>query len=83
MSPSQGSVGSSNSTKILAPIAQAVAVLVVNLRPIGTEVFVHVNFLPARCRVISGFSANSFSSQTAQARINLAQLSCGPRETTK
>jgi hypothetical protein len=38
-----GSVVSSNSTEILAPIVQAVAVLVVNLRPIWTEVFVHVN----------------------------------------
>jgi len=37
------SVRSSNSTKILAPIVQAVAVLVVNLRPTRTEVFVHVN----------------------------------------
>ena len=33
----------SNSTEILASIIQAVAVLVVNLRPIGTEVFVHLN----------------------------------------
>jgi hypothetical protein len=37
------SVGSSSPTKILAPIVQAVAVLVVNLGPIRTEVFVHVN----------------------------------------
>jgi len=29
--------------EILAPIVQAVAVLVVNLRPTRTEVFVHVN----------------------------------------
>ena len=35
--------GSSNSTKILAPIVQAVAVLVVNPRPTRTEVFVYVN----------------------------------------
>jgi hypothetical protein len=40
---SQGSVGSSNSTKILAPIVQAVAVLMFNLRPTRAEVFVHVN----------------------------------------
>ena len=33
----------SNSTEILASIVQAVAVLVVNLRPIRTEVFVHLN----------------------------------------
>ena len=38
------SVGSSNSTKILAPIVQAVAVLVFNLRPIRTQVFVHAFF---------------------------------------
>jgi len=41
---SQGSVGSSNSSEILARIVQAVAVLVVNLRPTRREVFVHVNF---------------------------------------
>src|SRR5215469_1997752 len=39
---SPGSVGSSNFTKILAPIVQALAILVVNLRPTRTEVFVHV-----------------------------------------
>jgi hypothetical protein len=39
----QRSGGSSNSTEILASIVQAVAVLVVNLRPIRTEVFVHLN----------------------------------------
>ena len=33
----------SNSTKILAPIVQAVAVLVVNLRQARAEVFVHVD----------------------------------------
>ena len=38
---SQGSVGSSNSTKILATIVQAVAVLMVNVRQMRTEVFVH------------------------------------------
>jgi hypothetical protein len=36
-------VGSSSSTEILASIVQAIAVLVVNLRPIRTEVFVHLN----------------------------------------
>ena len=40
---SQRSSGSFNSTEILASIVQAVAVLVVNLRPIRTEVFVHLN----------------------------------------
>jgi hypothetical protein len=35
--------GSSNSTEILASIVQPVAVLMVNLRPIRTEVFVHLN----------------------------------------
>ena len=39
----QRSGGSSNSTEILASIVQAVAVLVVNLRPMRTEVFVHLN----------------------------------------
>jgi hypothetical protein len=38
-----GSVVTSNSTEILASIVQAVAVVVVNLRPIRTGVFVHVN----------------------------------------
>jgi hypothetical protein len=33
----------SNSTEILASIVQAVAVLVVNLHPIRTEMFVHLN----------------------------------------
>jgi hypothetical protein len=33
----------SDSTEILASIVQAVAVLVINLRPIRTEVFVHLN----------------------------------------
>jgi hypothetical protein len=39
----EGSAGSSNPTKILAPIVQAVAVRVVNLLATRTEVFVHVN----------------------------------------
>ena len=42
--PATSSVGSSNSTKILAPVVQAVAVLVVNLGPFRTEVFVRANF---------------------------------------
>ena len=33
----------SGGTEILASIVQAVAVLMVNLRPIRTEVFVHLN----------------------------------------
>ena len=41
--------GPSNSTKILAPIVQAVAVLVVNLSPARTEVFVHVNLAHRHC----------------------------------
>ena len=34
----------SNSTEILVPIVQAVAVLVLGLRPTRTKTFVHVNF---------------------------------------
>jgi hypothetical protein len=70
---------SSNSTEILASTVQAVAVLVVNLRPIGTEVFVHLNsstinpcsrvecplFIPIYVPVMSPYSVKIFSGYQA------------------
>jgi hypothetical protein len=69
----------SNSTEILACIVQAVAVLVVNLRPMRTEVFVHLNsrtinpcsrverplFIPIYVPVMSPYSVKVFSGYQA------------------